>query len=341
MRNVSIKDVARLAGVAVSTTSMALNNNKTIKESTRIRLQEVAKALGYIPNHAARSLLGRKTNSIGIVIPAMSNSVFLEEAFDVKNYASLRNYQTKIFIAGLNNPGEWDYLLSVVRGNVDGLICYPLFESEQHDSIQNCLKNYNIKYIYNKFTSEPGADWISVNFEQGGFLATDYLIRNGHRRIGFFTYHYPMGPERDDGARRALETHKISLDKCYFFTYDVKGDISEGYDVVKKNLALMNPPPTALFMRADFLAIGALKAINDLGWKPGKDISVVGFDNIAQSEFTIPALTTIGYDKKMKAKLLVDTLLKRIAGDESPAVNVLIEPELVERESVHKIKQFY
>ena len=333
MGKISIKDVAKLAGVAVSTASMALNNNNKIKEETRKRLQNAAKLLGYIPNRAAQSLVGKKTNSIGIVIPSMSNSIYLEEAFSVKNYTDSCNYKTRIFIANLCNPEEREHLLCTVLGNVDGLICYPL-PSESGDYIQESLRSYDIKYIYNKFTNETNADWVSVDYEKGGFLAADYLLKKGHRNIGIFTLesNYISFPERENGFRRAFEKHGRPFNECRSFTCDVKGDISEGYESAKKIL-MLKPRPTALFMRADYLAIGALKAANDLGLRAGKDVDIVGFDNIAQGEFTVPALTTVGYDKKRKAKIMLDTLLKRIKEDDSPPINIFLEPELVIRES--------
>lgn len=332
VKKISIRDVAELAGVAVSTASMALNNNKTIKAETRQMVQKTAEQLGYIPNQSAQSLVGKKSKSIGVVFTYMANPIYLEEAESVKKYAKQCGYETKFFVANLGIPEERHSFISMVQSNVDGIICYPL-PSEWGNCIQKSLANYGIKSIYDKFTNEPETDWVSVDYEQGGFLAADYLLSKGHRNIGIFTVEHDSDfPEREDGCARAFKKYGMKMNKELFFTCDTRGEFSEGYHAVKSFLK-SNRNITALFMRADYLAIGALAAVNKLGLKAGKDISIVGFDNISQGEFTVPPLTTVGYDKAGKAQIMVDTLLKRINGDESSKVNVLLDPELIIRSS--------
>ncbi len=334
-KKINIKDIAREAGVAVSTASMALSGNEKIKLKTRQRLREVAERLGYVPNMAARNLVGGKTFFIGMVIMPSQNNIYLEEAIAVQRYLIAHDYKFKLFIADINNREERDFLLQSIRGIVDGIICYPVPPSLEQPFIQK-LQNYGIKCVFTKFIKNTAMDWVSADYELGAYLATKYLLNKGHRRIATFTSGDDQRgfPERASGARRAFDEYNLEF-QPFVVTPEMAANMIKfcgGYDLAKEmlNTAIK---PTALFMRSDFLALGAIKAATDMNLKVGHDIDIVGFDNIEFGAFSVPALTTVKYDRDEKAKMLAEILLSRIRGEEFPTKNIFIKPELVIRES--------
>mgnify|MGYP000076592743 CR=1 FL=1 len=334
-KKINIKDIAREAGVAVSTASMALSGNEKIKLKTRQRLREVAERLGYVPNMAARNLVGGKTFFIGMVIMPSQNNIYLEEAIAVQRYLIAHEYKFKLFIADINNKEEQDFLLQSIRGIVDGIICYPVPPALEQQFIRK-LQNYGIKCVFTKFIKNTAMDWVSADYELGAYLGTNYLLKKGHRRIATFTSGDDQRgfPERASGVRRALEEYNLEF-QPFVITPEMAANMTKfsgGYDLAKEMLSA-EIKPTALFMRSDFLALGAIKAATDMNLRIGHDIDIVGFDNIEFGAFSVPALTTIKYDRDEKAKMMAELLLRRVKGEEFPPKNIFIKPELVIRES--------
>ncbi len=312
---------------------MALRGDEKINNKTRERIREVAERLGYIPNVAARNLVGGKTNAIGIVTLQSRNSTYMEYIMELERQLLELGYKFRIFLADLNQLEQQKYLLNEISGIVDGLIFYPLPVKKWGYSFQEKIRKIKIKYVLNRYSDDKFSDWVSANHWKSGYLVGKYLINKGHTRICSFkgeSDYYGI-PERIHGFEHALREHGIRF-MCMNCQNITIGSYHSGYSIAKKMLE-MKPRPTAIFMRSDFLAMCALKVISEMGLKAGKDIDVVGYDNSEMGNYTIPSLTTVDCNYPEQVKQLCGILLARINGDDSPPQNILIEPKLVIRES--------
>jgi len=332
---IGIKQVAQVSGVAVSTASMALNNTGTISKNTRLRVKAVAKELGYVPSPLARSLVLKRTDTIGVVIPNDVNPVYMETCKYIEIEAKRRGYKTYLFLEDVNSSNERLFLETVYQRVVDGLILTSPLLEENKDYLPK-LQEDNIPIIFrSRMDGFKNVDWISVDDEKGGFDITEHLIEMGHKRIGCVESSHrkriTRNPDRVDGYKGALKKHNIKIDSSLI--KHCEGYIIEnGYKVTKEFIKIRKRP-TAIFMSNDFLALGAIRAINEAGLRIPDDIAICGFDNIEMSKYCNPRLTTIGYSKAKEAKYLVEKLVKRIQKKKTKYAQIVLESRLIVRGS--------
>jgi len=336
----NIKQVALVSGVAVSTASMALNDNETINKNTKLRIKAVAKELGYAPSPLARSLVLKKTDTIGVVIPNDVNPIYMERCKYIEIEAKKKGYKTYLFLEDVDSSNERLFLETVYRRVVDGLILNSPLLEENKDYLPKLQKD-NIPIIFrSRMDGFKNVDYVSLDNEKGDFDITKHLIEMGHKRIGCVeTSHRKRiirSPYRVDGYKKALKKHNIKIDSSLIKHCGVYS-IEDGYEVAKEFIK-MRKRPTAIFMGCDFLALGALRAINEAGLRIPDDIAICGFDNIEMSKYCNPPLTTVGYSKEKEAKYLVEKLVERIQKKKTRYEQIVLEPELIVRESTRRDK---
>ncbi|MFH1903901.1 MAG: LacI family DNA-binding transcriptional regulator [bacterium] len=335
---VNIKQVAQVAGVAVSTASMALNNTGTINKNTRLRIKAVAKELGYAPSPLARSLVLKKTDTIGIVIPNDINPVYMETCKYIEIEAKKKGYKTYLFLEDVNSSNERLFLETVYQHVVDGLILNSPLLEENKDYFPKLQKD-NVPVVFrSKMYGFKNIDWISIDGEKEGFIVTKHLIEMGHKRIGCVetTHRRRMmsGPSRVEGYKRALRQYNIKLEPS-LIKHCEGYNMEDGYTVAKDFIE-MKERPTAMFMNNDFLALGAIRAVNEAGLKIPHDMAIVGADNIEMSRYCNPPLTTIGHSREKEAKYLIKRLVERIQKRNTECEQIVLEPKLIVRESTRK-----
>ncbi|ADL50158.1 LacI family DNA-binding transcriptional regulator [Clostridium cellulovorans] len=324
----SLKDVAKLAGVGLGTASRVLNNSGPVTDEKRQAVFEAMEKLNYKPNAIARSLKSKKTKTIGVMIPDISNPFYPEVIRGIEDVAN--KYSYSIFLLNTDRSREKEQkCLSVLQEKmVDGAI---LMSFSVPEEIKNHINNIPIVLI----SSIPkNTEFVTVRIdnEEAAYEAVNHLCKFGHKDIVMIS-----GPLSDENAAipRVQGYMRAMLDNGIKFSSEniVDGDFSSewGYIAMKKILE-REKIPTAVFTHSDNLAIGAIKAIMEKGLRIPEDISIVGFDGIASSEYIYPGITTIKQPRYEMGAMGMETLVKLINGVETKKL-IKMDVQLVERNS--------
>ncbi len=325
----SIKDVARLAGVSISTVSRVLNDSCPVSEEKRERVLQAAGELGYTPNPAARSLLLRKTGVVGVVLPFATGEFFSEFLSGVDKTTSDNDY---FLLISVSHRSETD-LQKAVRSfdkRVDGLI---VWEPEMIARDVRSLVKSNLPIVFLN-TAEWDKTSDAIDFDNfGGILqAVSHLIELGHRDIAFVGGPEPAADARDRrrAYRETLRNHGLAVRPDLEFPGDYT--VEAGYRTAKK-IAAQTTRPTAVVAGNDQSAFGLLRGLQEAGVSVPDEISLTGFDDIPSSRYINPPLTTVRVPVREMGVLAVDTLVRRIAAPHAKARRELLPVELVIRQS--------
>lgn len=329
----TMKDVATLAQVSMSTVSRVLNNPDSVVQDKREKVLAAIKELKYHPNALARGLIYKRTKTYGVLIPDVSNLYSAEVLKGMEEAANSKGMNLIICNTDLDKNRKNSYLKVLKEKQVDGI----LYMSEPvYPDDYELLERLNVPLVLASTHSlEYQLPSVKVNDEQGGYDATAYLIGKGHSQIGMIS-----GPSTDiiaglprlQGFMRALRTHGIPLDlenSLQFGNYRYQ----DGFHAMEKLLEKKSNI-TAVFAASDEMALGAISYLQRIGLSVPNDISIIGFDNTKISYMCNPKLTTIGqpmYDIGYKA---VDKLEKVIMGEEISEFRTYLPHKIVERETV-------
>lgn len=330
---VTIYDVAKLAQVSVTTISKILNHKDyDISEETRQRVLDVIKEMNFTPNGLARSLVTKKTNVLGLLIPDISNQYFADMARGVEDGANRLGYNVMLCNTDENSNKQQEYL-NILKGRcTDGLIIVPIAGSETVFSSDFEMEKpfVVLDRVYEK---SKGIYQVKFDNVSGGYLATKYLIEKGHDRIGLIS-----GPSTDrtvkdrlKGYKKALKEYGLKYDKSIVYIGNYK--YASGVDGAKY---LLKTDITAIFALNDLMACGAYKAITSVGLKIPEDISVIGYDDVILSDILDPPLTTISQPKYEMGKVAATMLINQLKNVEQEYERCF-EPELIERNSVRSL----
>ncbi|MFC5468518.1 LacI family DNA-binding transcriptional regulator [Cohnella suwonensis] len=330
-----IKDVAKHAGVSVTTVSRVLNGEKYVKDDLKARVQKAIDDLGYSPSHIARSLVRKKTNLIGVIVPDVTSSFYSTILSTIEKTASLNDYNLLVCNIIEDTDKELKYLNVFKEMRVDGII---VMHEKINEEIRELISKLGIPII---FSSVKPADqpFISVIIDDytAAYDATRHLIDLGHPRIGFIggdMNDVTSGQNRYFGYIHALSDFGIEPieDHVRFGDYKTRS----GYETMKEILACPSRP-TAVFAVSDDMAVGAMNCIHDHGLKVPDDISVIGFDGSQLTEQVRPRLTSMEQPILEMGKVTVDKLLEIISGKRAAYKDdVILKHELVVRDSCKK-----
>lgn len=332
----TIIDVARESGVSYSTVSRALNGYEFVKPSTREKVLRAAQKLGYVPNQQARSLAGGRSNLIGILAPTLSNGYITEIVRGIDEELTKSNYNLILYTTHRHHGKESTYVASIVNGAADGLL---LIVPMVSTSYLNALRQQTFPYVLidQSDMTETSAMVNATNW-QGAYEATEYLIKLGHRRIGFITGLIGLNSaaERLKGYTAALADYDIPMRHEFI----AEGDFQQagGYHATQKLMSLKNRP-TAIFASNDLSAYGAIEALRDQGLHVPVDISVIGFDDIPQSALIYPKLTTIRQPLDQMGHVAVKMLLEHIEQRVQGMRQVTLATRLIVRDSCQPPQQ--
>jgi DNA-binding LacI/PurR family transcriptional regulator len=328
----TIYDVARSAGVDASTVSYALSGKGTLSQATRARVIACARELGYRPNYVARSLVKRETRTLGLLVPDLSHPFYAELAQVAERVAHGKGY--RVFVMSTLHDEELgqELLDDLSDRRVDGVIAVPggVAAEAIHEARDAGLA------VLCCFWEEAKVDVPSasrVDFETGGRIAADHLWGLGHRRIGLVTD--LKGDREADhhlrvaGFQRAVASKGHNLDPR--LVTPGMSTVEASRDAVLRMLD-SSEPPTAIFATSDIYAIGALTAAWTRGLSVPGDLSVVGFDDIVTSAYTVPPLTTIRIDKAAVMTAALESLISGAECGFDDEASRLV-PTLVERHS--------
>jgi len=312
--------------------SYALSGKGTLSEATRKRVVDCARELGYRPNYVARSLVKRETLTLGLLVPDLSHPFYAESAQVAERVAHEKGYRVFVMSTLHNEVLGQELLDDLSHRRVDGVIAVPggiaaeaiLAASANGLSVMCCL--------WDEAKVDVPAS-VTVDFRAGGRIAADHLWGLGHRRIGLVTE--LRGEAEADhhlrvaGFRDALNSKDHSL--APELVAIAESSVEAGRDAALRLLELPQPP-TAIFATSDIHAMGALTAAWTRGLHVPRDLSVVGFDDLVNSAYSVPPLTTIRIDKAAVMTATLESLIARIQGHSNTVPSHLV-PSLVVRHS--------
>ncbi|MTI58978.1 MAG: LacI family transcriptional regulator [Firmicutes bacterium] len=326
---VSIKDVAKKAGVSVSTVSRVLNNGKYVTDETSEKVMKAVKLLGYRPNIIARGLRTKKTNSVGLIVPDITNEFFAKLAKTIEENLNNNNYSLLLCNSGENEDKERKYIKTLLDKFVDGII----FISSGYDQNMHLFPDDLPIIAIDRKPNAKRVNFISSENKKGGYLATKHLIENGCSKILMLKDRKAVSPmnARLDGYRDALREYNMSFDEDMIIESEVELEY-----VKEKILKIHNRLKfDGIFAGTDLLAIGAIKTLLKLGYKIPEDIQVIGFDNVLTSQYYNPGLTTIAQRLseigERSASLMVDLIENRVKNTESKSY--FLPVELIKRDT--------
>jgi len=328
--SITLKDVARLAGVSVSTVSRALLDKSDISEETKAKVNRIAEDIGYLPNTLARDLRTRRTHTIGLVISDNSNPFYARLVRGVQNAAIKRGFHMVFVNSDENYEMETKAVKFLKQLRVAGLILSPAANTIDH---VHEYSNINLPLVVVTRRLEGiDVNTVKVDDIKGAYLGTSHLIELGYHDIVFINgpMHISNARDRLKGYSEALMRNHLPFKEQLIFSGNINS--YDGYQTAKK--VLESVEPQAIFCYSDFVAIGVMKALAECGHKVPDDVSIVGFDDIELLQFMPTSLTTIRhpmYEIGEKAtNLLIDIISKR--KKEGP-YNYILEPELIVRQS--------
>lgn len=326
----TIRDVARAAGVSKAAVSYVLNGRPGVSEDTRRRVLAIVNELGYRPNSVARSLAGKRTQTLGLVIPHISDMFYATIVRGVESEAAAHGYTLMLQTTQADPRRERQVVDAITSGRVDGAI---LMTYHLKPSLFEALAGRGQVFVLlDDPGASPGLYSVNVDNVQAGRLATEYLLRLGHRRIAFI-HGSPRSRDtwlRFEGYRRALEAYGTPVVDDYVRTGEFR---REGGAEATHSLMALSRPPTAILAANDHMAIGALEALGQLGLEVPGDVSVIGVDDIEAASVVRPPLTTVRQPTFEMGRLAVDLLLRLIAGESPEPRHVVLPVELVVRSS--------
>ena len=334
--HLSLKEVARRARVSTATVSRVLNNVGVVRTSTRARVMKAVADLKYYPNLHARSLAAGKSQTIGVVVSNMENPFFFDIVAQLESQAHSRGYE--IVVANTNYQAAQlaKSARLMVGRRVIGLAA---IVSEMEPGIIDELVSSKLPVVfYDVGTAKRNITNIRLNYRKGMEKVAEYLHVLGHRkRIAWVGHHIEFSPlyERRNALVDAFQRLTPAAEVKTF----VGEDHLEGGWRVTRHMLASGFNPTAIVCANDFMAIGVLRALREEGLSVPGDVSVTGVDNIRMSEFCYPALTTVHVPRDRIGHIAFEKLTNRMETAGTLGSEILIDPDLVLRESTGAAKQ--
>jgi LacI family transcriptional regulator len=326
----TVKDIARHAGVSPATVSLVLRNSPLVAKTTRTRIEASIAALGYVYDRAAANLRGRLTHSIGLIVCEITNPFYsvltagIDDALDRLGWVA--------FLANTaESPLRQDRFIERMREHrVDGLLLSPAEGTDP--AIIERLQRYGLPFVQIlRRIGRQNVDHVGADFGLGMTLAAEHLIRLGHKRIAFVGPGRHVSPAHDRmlAYRQTLQRYGLP-----------KGPVvsclptREGGTQAVAELMLGKPgDPTAILCFNDVCALGVMLGLADRGLEVGRDVAVIGFDNIDEAAYSRPGLTTIDISAREIGEAAARLLVRRIAQPRGEPESVILPPRLIVRQS--------
>ncbi|BDV32011.1 LacI family DNA-binding transcriptional regulator [Microbacterium terricola] len=332
--SVTLHDVARAAGVSIKTVSNVINDYPHVRPATRARVNEAIGELGYQPNLSARSLRSGRTGAIALALPELSLSYFAELADSVIRAAERVGQVVIIEQTGGDRERELQLLSSSQRKMTDGLIFSPL--GMGMDDAARLDVSYPLVLLGERIFDGP-TDHVTMRNIDAARAATEYLISQGRRRIAIVGAHegevVGSAGLRLRGYREALDAAGIPFDE-QIIAYTTLWHRSNGATAMRELLS-RDVDFDAVFGLNDTLALGAMRVLQEAGYRVPGDVSVIGFDDLDEAMYSLPSLTTVDPGRAEIAEIAVRSLMERIETPqavEAPRLH-LAQFRIVERES--------
>jgi LacI family transcriptional regulator len=325
---VTMADVARAANVSIGTVSHVLSGARAVRPETRERVEAAIAELGFQPDSVARALVRRRTQTIGMLIPDVTNPFFADLIWRVEQALATVDHALICGNSGNDPDREQRYLQSFLERRVDAIIV-GVAGRENLEFLRSVGKETPTLFV-DRVIDEDGWDSVRCDNTAGMAMVVDHLTALGHRRMALINGEpgLPTTMERERAARARLAEHGIELMSAATGAFTLESGQEQGRALLAKARI-----PTAVCAGNDLLAMGMMRAAAEAGLRVPDDISVAGYDDIAYAEYASPPLTTVRQPVSDIAQEIVRLVSERLAGREGAAQHVTLAPELRLRDS--------
>lgn len=333
MKNVTLKDVAKAAGVSYATVSRALSGSPQIGSDTRERIIKLCDEMGYTTNYVARSMVMKKTDLIGLVVPSIDNQFMAELAYYAEMSARSHGYNIMLCNSGPDLKREKTVVKLLLGRQVDGILIVPQ-SPDTYENIRAFTDQVPTVFLSENLRDQPQS-YVAADNSHGTYIGTRYLYELGHREILYFgRRHSTTHQLRAEGYMKACR--ELGLHEQYFNSEFPRSSIANGYQLARE---LFSRPITytAIFASTDSNALGILKAADEMHIDIPRQLSLIGFDNIPSTALPRIELTTIEQPKREMAVQAVDMLRDKIENGTQGYVHQILMPSLVKRSSCQKL----
>jgi LacI family transcriptional regulator len=333
----TLGDIARALNVSKMTVSRAINDHPEVNPETRARVLATARKMNYRPNQFARALTSKHSYLIGIIVPDLMHSYFAEICRGVESQARPAGYQNLICSTDEEARKELDEI-EALWTRTDGLIVASALTAGDAKSYRKLLEEGGKIVLIDRLLEGLRCPAVTTDDDEVGVLATEHLIKLGHRRIGHLRGTSASTSQgRLEGYKRALSKARLRVDKT--LVHDCGFTESDGRTSMKRWITKGNLP-TAIFAANDPAAIGAIEALNDAGLDVPNDVAIVGAGNIHYGDMLRVPLTTVSWSTAAMGQAAAELLLQLIDGQGSAGKprQVIVPPKLVVRRSCGAVK---
>ncbi len=339
-KSMSIKDVAKKAGVSISTVSRALNESGYVKKELKEKIFNISREFNYKPNAIAKGLRTKSTNTIAVIIPDLTNPYFSEIVQVIEKFARVKGYDILMSCTFFNAKYERHKIENLKRKFIDGFI---IMHGYYNNNFLKKLALEGNTYIVTVDRIIENIPSIRIDHVKAVKKEIDYLYENGHKKIAYLTVDQkikdPSIDEKIEGYLQGLSSCGISYKDKYLYTISTSelNMVDSAYKFILNNPKILKEV-TAIVNGSDYLAVGVIRALKELNVQIPEQISVMGFDNISISKYIDPSLTTLENPKKEKGLKAIKLLLKLIeSSDIENASDKILETKIIVRGSTQKI----
>ncbi len=313
----TIKDVAKLAKVSVTTVSRVLNNRGYISQETKKAVEEAMNQLQYQPNEVARSLYRRQSHMIGVIIPTVSHPFFAILTRFIEFYAHQQGYKIVLCNSLMESSKEKDYFEMLKRHQVDGIIMGShTLEVEDYIEVKLPIVSFDRQIA-------PNIPYISSDNFAGGVMAAEFLIEKGCKKIAHISGSLALNVlanKRNDGFIKACQEKGLDY---YIYETDINVLGNDNYEQVIDRLFEEIPDVNGVFASSDIIAAKVIKKCSELGKNVPKEIKIIGYDDTDIAKYMVPGITTVCQPIEAMAKYAVDYVIKQVDGELVPNETVL------------------
>ncbi len=327
---VTLKQVAEHAGVSRATASLIARNSPKISEETKKKVLESMQELGYVYDRVAANLRSQTSSTIGIIITDVANTFFAELLLGVHRELEKHGYTVFLGTTFDSVDNQERLISTMLEHRVGGIILCPV-SSSSIETVKR-IKTLDIPLVLAvRELPEIECDYVGLDYKLGAQMGVEHLITKGHKRIAFLGGRSEASTwkERMEGFYIAHENAGLAVDQSLIV--DSSPTREGGLEAVQ---AVLNhpDPPTAIFCFSDLIAFGVIIGLRNAGLTPGKDMDIVGFDNVPETEISYPPLTTVSSFARETGVTAAKLLHERIADNNKQQERVILEPKMVIRE---------
>ncbi|EOD01663.1 Catabolite control protein A [Caldisalinibacter kiritimatiensis] len=332
---VTIKDVAKLAGVSISTVSRVINNSKPVSPEVRKKVLKVIEETGYRPNDIARTLVTKKSYLIGVIVTNLANSYVAEMVRGIEEVGKMYNYDILLCSTYGDKSTELKYIQLLNRKQVEGII---FISDKLNEEVKEQVDAFKIPFLYlSRHSIEEKYPTVTIDNNLASYEMTQYLINLGHKKVAYLTdSEEPTNLEqlKINGYKKAIEENEIEKELIYYANGRKN---EEGYAAAKEILK-ENEDVTAIFCSNDELAIGVINYLRDKDIKVPDEISVAGYGDLRMATIIRPQITTVKEPFYDMGAVAIRMIIKEIAGEKVKEKRVNLPFHIEKRDSCKKIK---